>query len=156
MFAAWRPILAAPEGKCKLVRPVAVLDVQDFDQFLADLFALRFFSAGFACELVFALFGGVAPIHQQQLLDEKGNPQGILTQDSSPAPILKSAACSAALARSSASSSNCPSGRSCLRRFLRSAFSRCFCMRACSFCRFVDVDLPLGIHNPSGLLFKGS
>src|SRR5438445_6469161 len=63
-------------------------------------------------------------------------------------PTRNSAACASACSRNSRISSTLPSVFSCFRWFLRSALSRCFCCRACSFCRLVNVDRPLGIHNP--------
>src|SRR5579872_915218 len=64
--------------------------------------------------------------------------------------MRNNAACASASSRNSCiSSTTAPSGLSCLRCTRRSALSRCFCCRVCSFWRLVKVDRPLGIHNSS-------
>jgi len=58
------------------------------------------------------------------------------------------AAWASACFRNSSISSTTTSGLSSLRWLLRSAFSRCFCCRACSFWRLLNVDRPRGIAIP--------
>src|SRR5580658_9832079 len=59
--------------------------------------------------------------------------------------MLNNAACALACSCKSSMSSTLPSGLSCLRCTRRSALSRCFCWRVCSFWRLVNVDRPRGI-----------
>src|SRR5579863_5169608 len=76
-------------------------------------------------------------------------------------PIWNRAACSAAcLCNSSRSSSfeslDVPKGSSVLRWVRRSALSRCFCWRVCSFWRLVKLDRPLPGIPVSNRHFCGS
>src|ERR1022692_4174203 len=73
--------------------------------------------------------------------------RGILEISASSAPMWNRAACSAAcfcnsIRSSSLESLEAPNGSSVLRWLRRSALSRCFCWRVCSFWRLVKLDRP--------------